>query len=499
MSEVNAFSMTSCSAMMCPSQIAASIGDRDLMMPLLHAVVLNHHEEVGTSVKLLLSAGAVVDAACDDDPGYNSDCTALMWTSGCKCCSEPMELMLAAGADPCRQQLGDAYSPVHISAMAGNAVKCRRLIEASGGRGLTLKDSKGRTPCLAAASMGQTDTVKLLHEQYNVALTDCDTKGLTALHWAADGGHTALMRYLLQRGVDVDIVSPGADCDTLLTTSVLADSAAAVRLLIERGCDVNKLNADGLPAAYTAANGNRVEALTALLDSGKVSANSSTATGFTLLMQAVRQGSAAAATLLLSRGAAVNATDSDGHSALHYAVGHSFSAELAQLLLAAGADVHSCPHDGEPVLLRAATECDLELVRVLLAAGADAAYVHSDGRTCLQDAAAKSHLAVLRALLENGASAVVNRPVQMCKCCGPLVPLVVSRDPAIVKLLLAAGADVHVRSSCGSTCLHVAARHKHPVPVLCVMLHVSSSSRRTTRCSTVCVLAEGRSQSVIQC
>jgi ankyrin repeat protein len=159
---------------------------------------------------------------------------------------------------------GDAYSAVHISAMAGNAVKCKRLIEASAGRGLTLKDSKGRTPCLAAASMGQTDILKMLHEQFSVALTDCDPAGLTALHWAADGGHTALMRYLLQQGVDVDFVSTGADCDTPLTVAVTADSAAAVQLLLEHGCDVNKLNEDGLTAAYTAANGNFVQALTAL-------------------------------------------------------------------------------------------------------------------------------------------------------------------------------------------------------------------------------------------
>jgi uncharacterized protein len=114
----------------------------------------------------------------------------------------------------------------------------------------------------------------------------------------------------------------------------------------------------------------------------------------------------------------VNATDHRGHSALHYTIGHSYSAAMAQLLLDAGADVHLRPHDGEPVLLRAAIECELELVRVLLAAGADAAYVHSDGRTCLHNAAAKGDLAVLRALLESGAGTVVNKPLQMCKCCG---------------------------------------------------------------------------------
>ena len=39
-----------------------------------------------------------------------------------------------------------------------------------------------------------------------------------------------------------------------------------------------------------------------------------------------------------------------------------------------------------------------------------------------------------------------------------------------VKVLLAAGADVHVTTAAGDTCLHVAARHNYTAPVLCLLI-----------------------------
>jgi ankyrin repeat protein len=39
----------------------------------------------------------------------------------------------------------------------------------------------------------------------------------------------------------------------------------------------------------------------------------------------------------------------------------------------------------------------------------------------------------------------------------------------MVKLLLAAGTDVHATTDLGSTCLHVAAAFKRPPPVLCLL------------------------------
>jgi ankyrin repeat protein len=43
-----------------------------------------------------------------------------------------------------------------------------------------------------------------------------------------------------------------------------------------------------------------------------------------------------------------------------------------------------------------------------------------------------------------------------------------------MKLLLAAGADVHVRSFLNDTCLHTAVRHKASAPMLCLLIQAGA-------------------------
>jgi ankyrin repeat protein len=43
-------------------------------------------------------------------------------------------------------------------------------------------------------------------------------------------------------------------------------------------------------------------------------------------------------------------------------------------------------------------------------------------------------------------------------------------DTAILKLLLAAGADVHAVTSSGYTCLHIAAKYSYTAPVVCLLI-----------------------------
>jgi ankyrin repeat protein len=44
------------------------------------------------------------------------------------------------------------------------------------------------------------------------------------------------------------------------------------------------------------------------------------------------------------------------------------------------------------------------------------------------------------------------------------------KGTSVTKTLLAAGADVHITSSTGNTCLHVAAQHSYSVPVVCLLI-----------------------------
>lgn len=61
--------------------------------------------------------------------------------------------------------------------------------------------------------------------------------GTTALGWAACGGHIMLMKYLLERGADVDMAANG-DC-TALSCAAGMGQPDAVELLLTRGANAN--------------------------------------------------------------------------------------------------------------------------------------------------------------------------------------------------------------------------------------------------------------------
>jgi ankyrin repeat protein len=43
-------------------------------------------------------------------------------------------------------------------------------------------------------------------------------------------------------------------------------------------------------------------------------------------------------------------------------------------------------------------------------------------------------------------------------------------EPAVLKQLLSAGADVHKTTAADDTCLHVAAKHKYTAAILCLFI-----------------------------
>ncbi|ETN36266.1 uncharacterized protein HMPREF1541_08543 [Cyphellophora europaea CBS 101466] len=123
----------------------------------------------------------------------------------------------------------------------------------------------------------------------------------------------------------------------------------------------------------------------------------------TLLHLAAGRGRCGVVYILLDRGIDIETRDSQGDTALFYAVRSRFKKAL-QALLDRGADVDARNTDGDTVLILAAFEGDLKYVRFLLDKGANTEVTNNDGKTALLSAAGSGHKDCVRLLLEKGSS-----------------------------------------------------------------------------------------------
>jgi ankyrin repeat protein len=110
------------------------------------------------------------------------------------------------------------------------------------------------SPLMMAALRGQAEIVRKLVARG----ADVNKTGWTALHYAATGGHLAIMQMLLDESAYIDAESPNGT--TPLMMAAMYGTPAAVKLLLEAGADPTLKNQLGLSALDFANRGNRKDA-----------------------------------------------------------------------------------------------------------------------------------------------------------------------------------------------------------------------------------------------
>ena len=175
----------------------------------------------------------------------------------------------------------------------------------------------------------------------------------TPLHSASSEGHLQVVRYLLRRGINVNVRNSGDDTPLLLASG--QGHLDVVQCLLEHGADMNLLDdQNNTPLTLAAYSGH---------------------------VNVVR--------FLLEHNADVNSRDEDGYTPLHDVTrGDRFNAERAQivrLLLKHGADPNARNHELQTPLHLVSTRADLlDVVRLLLEHGADLDAKDKNGKTPLQ-------------------------------------------------------------------------------------------------------------------
>jgi len=156
---------------------------------------------------------------------------------------------------------------------------------------------------------------------------------------------------------------------------------------------------------------------------------------------AIERGDVAAARALVQKGADVNAPQSDGATALHWAV-YRDSVEAVDMLMRAGAK-SAANREGMTPLAMAALYGDPRIVDRLLKGGADAKALGPNGESMVMFAARNGNPDVIRLLVEAGANVNAREPLRGTTA---LMWAVEQKHPEAVAALLKAGADPAARS-----------------------------------------------------
>jgi uncharacterized protein len=208
----------------------------------------------------------------------------------------------------------------------------------------------------------------------------------------------------------------------------------------------------------------------------KADVNASESDGTTALHWAAHNGDLDLVDRLLAAGAKAKVTNAYGSSPLYEAALTGNTAILARLLKA-GADPNSPNGDNETALMLVARNSDLAPVKLLLNAGADVNAVETfRGQTALMRAAAQSQPAVVKELLAHKAAVdvvstannwerqVTGEPRAAYRPAGGLTALLyASREGCLdcVKSLVEAGANVNLADPEGVTPLITAVTNSH--------------------------------------
>jgi len=242
---------------------------------------------------------------------------------------------------------------LHIAAAWGHADVAEALLDA--GAEVDAKTDVLFTPLRFAAQSGHDDVVELLLQR-GADPNARDTWGWAPLHLAAGNGHVRTVELLVENGADVRL--PGMQKSTPLHNAAAGSQSsggrtfvkdgkrvaagdehvAIARFLLDKGAEVDAVSEHGATPLIGAAVSGNVDMVSLLLDRGaNVNANGGY-DGTTALHQAAARDDLAVAELLIERGADVNAPNARGETPLRYAhSGDHGDSSVAQLLKKHGA------------------------------------------------------------------------------------------------------------------------------------------------------------------
>lgn len=336
-----------------------------------------------------------------------------------------------------------AVLPLHWAAIQNQVRSATVLLDH--GYEVDAVDGEGRTPLMIAAAFGSPEVAEVLLDRgADPEARDADGDG--PIHFAAMAGRAEIVELLLQRGVSTNVRSRW-NGETALHLAALYGQPKVIRLLVENGADPDVSDDSGIRPLQYASRRLQGLAVRELLGLG---ARPDT------LHDAVNAGDVARVHTLLAGGTDANLPDLFG-TPLHLAASIGRTT-IATMLIEKGADLEaeSIPEHSRP-LHAAALSNQAAIAQLLLDRGAQLEARDSQDRTPLMVAAAYGNVAIAKVLLTYGSNVLAQEAIYGTT---PIHHATMSGNVEMVRLLLAHGVDVDIKSGReGRAPLTYAARH----------------------------------------
>ncbi|MBP5427514.1 MAG: ankyrin repeat domain-containing protein [Clostridiales bacterium] len=343
--------------------------------------------------------------------------------------------------------------------------------------------------------------------------------------------NTMLVKYLIEKGVDVNVESGGdmplmyachygnkdiVEClveaganvnqkdekhRTPLIVACSRNHTDIVEYLLKKGAKVNEVGPLKWTALVIACSNNNMELILKLVESG-ANINVKSQEDCTALMYACEKNNLALVKYLIGHGAHVNRENTKGWTALMIACEKN-NLKMIKYLVLQGADINKANAVGWTVLMMACEYNNIDIVKYLIECGAKVNRENYDGWTALLIASKNNNEDIVRFLVENGAFvdkkntaqntalmyACDNRNTKLAmylikhgarinskndKGFTPLIIACSNDNTELAMYLINCGANVNEKINEGGTALNIACRNNNEELIGCLIKNFAS-------------------------
>jgi len=229
-------------------------------------------------------------------------------------------------------------TPVHFACINPNEKILKKLVENDNGGDIHYQDINLKKPIHYAAACSGTGPLKYLLEVKNCTADEPDKTKMTPLMVAAKYGRLDNVKLLLERGADLNR-KQGTGQDNAFIIAAKNGQVEVVKYLIEKmKVDVNSVGKDRLSALHHSAMTGNEKLLGYLVIKG-ANINLKDKLARTPLILASKSGNSRIVEILLRLKAKINQGDSSNNTPLHYACAYGWL-EIAIKLIEAGGDIN---------------------------------------------------------------------------------------------------------------------------------------------------------------